>query len=94
MTAEEFRMENLELFAIQLRMYQQLVALVRNNNGRKEINQNIYTSVVCINVKSLELTEGKDYRELMMNCRIENSDFRLGVTPDIAGKLLEKIYKV
>lgn len=94
MTAEEFRMENLELFAIQLRMYQQLVALVRNNNGRKEINQNIYTSVVCINVKSLELTEGKDYRELMMNCRIENSDFRLAVTPDIAGKLLEKIYRI
>lgn len=94
MTAEEFRMENLELFAIQLRMYQQLVALVRNNNGRKVINQNIYTSVVCINVKSLELTERKDYRELMMNCRIENSDFRLAVTPDIAGKLLEKIYRV
>ena len=45
-------------------------------------------------MKSLELTEEKDYRELMMNCRIEDSDFRLGVTPDIAGKLLEKIYKV
>ena len=94
MTAEEFRMENLELFAIQLRMYHQLVALVRNNNGRKEINQKIYTSVVCISVKSLELTEEKDYRESIMNCRINVSDFRLGFTPDTAGKLLEKIYKV